>query len=149
MAQVAASSIVPLPETAMGEKMDANEEAAARQMAQQMQSQQDQQSQAEEKKQQMEQLQEQRRVMLRQILEPAAAERLASIGLVKPEKKQMVENFILQQAQRESFARKIDENVLKQILEKVGEAEEEKKGKIQFQRKRHDDSDDDYGIEDL
>lgn len=86
---------------------------------------------------------ERRQQMLLQILQPGARERLSRIALVKPEKKQMVENLILQMAQRGQITEKVSEEKLIQLLGQVNE-QTATTSKITMQRRRPvwDDDDD-------
>lgn len=98
----------------------------------------------EQRQQQQEQQQaaeERRQTMLNQILQPSARERLARIGLVKPDKAKGVENIVLQMAQRGQLNEKVSENRLISLLEQVNE-QSSSKTKVTIQRRRA--LDDDY-----
>lgn len=98
----------------------------------------------EQRQQQQEQQQaaeERRQTMLNQILQPSARERLARIGLVKPEKAKGVENIVLQMAQRGQLNEKVSESRLISLLEQVNE-QSSSKTKVTIQRRRA--LDDDY-----
>eukprot|EP01069_Polyplicarium_translucidae_P001513 Polyplicarium_translucidae@DN1696_c0_g1_i1.p3 len=64
-------------------------------------------------------MEERKRVILRQILEPAASERLYRVALVKPEKAQAVENQLIRMATSGAMSRRIDEGMLVSLLEQV------------------------------
>merc|ERR1711974_491740 len=86
---------------------------------------------------------EKKRIMVRQILEPAALERLNTVGIVKPEKQQQIEVMLLQLAQSGQIQEKIGEQQLIQLIERA-DAAKAPASSIKFQRKRRgDDSDDD------
>lgn len=98
----------------------------------------------EQQQQQQEQQQaaeERRQTMLNQILQPSARERLARIGLVKPEKAKGVENMVLQMAQKGQLNEKVSESRLISLLEQVNE-HSSSKTKVTIQRRRA--LDDDY-----
>ncbi|DBA76993.1 hypothetical protein WJX77_011795 [Trebouxia sp. C0004] len=98
----------------------------------------------EQRQQQQEQQQaaeERRQTMLNQILQPSARERLARIGLVKPDKAKGVENIVLQMAQRGQLNEKVSESRLISLLEQVNE-QSSSKTKVTIQRRRA--LDDDY-----
>lgn len=98
----------------------------------------------EQRQQQQEQQQaaeERRQTMLNQILQPSARERLARIGLVKPEKAKGVETMVLQMAQRGQLNEKVSESRLISLLEQVNE-QSSSKTKVTIQRRRA--LDDDY-----
>ncbi|CAL5229853.1 g13263 [Coccomyxa viridis] len=99
------------------------------------------QQQQEEAQQQQE---ERRQSMLGQVLQPQARERLARIGLVKPEKARGVENLILQMAQRGQVTEKVSEERLIGLLEQIGQQAAGKgQTKVTIQRRRTAWDDDD------
>ena len=111
--------------------------------------QQQQQQQQEEakklKEQQRQAALEQRQHLLKQILEPAAYERLSRISIVRPEKATQIEDSLIRMAQqRQLSGGKVDEQRLIKMLEQVGA--QEQRPKVTIRRKvMDDDSDDDFG----
>lgn len=78
-----------------------------------------QQDQAVAQQQYREQVQAQRQSILRQILTPEARERLGRIELAYPELKESVEQQLVALAQSGRVQRMIDDETLRQILERV------------------------------
>lgn len=78
-----------------------------------------QQDQAVAQQQYREQVQAQRQAILRQILTPEARERLGRIELAYPELKESVEQQLVALAQSGRVQRMIDDETLRQILERV------------------------------
>lgn len=77
--------------------------------------------------QQQEAEKEARQAMLARILEPAAAERLGRIRLVKAERAQAVEEQLLMLARSGQLRGPVDEALLKKLLEAVAEQREEER----------------------
>mmetsp|Transcript_63284 Transcript_63284/g.150943 ORF Transcript_63284/g.150943 Transcript_63284/m.150943 type:complete len:128 (-) Transcript_63284:102-485(-) len=127
--------------------MDAKEEAQAKKLAQMQAAQEGEMRKAEEQKQRQQEMEERKRIMIRQLLEPDALERLNRIGLVKPEKQMQMEAFILQTAQSGMVQEKISEAQLVSMLEKLDGTKTAPSVKIQ--RKRRDDDDDDIDLDNL
>lgn len=84
--------------------------------------------------------------ILAQILEPAAADRLNRIRLVKASRAEDVENRLIQLAQSRQLRNPINEAQLKDILGAISEQAEEKE-KVTVQRRKGGWDDDD--LEDL
>lgn len=130
--------------------MQPGEEAAARSAAMQLRSQEGQAVQQEEQRHQMEAALEQRRSMIRAVLEPEAQERLNRIGLLKPEKQRGFEDFVIANLQRGAIKQKIDENTLISMLEKIGSASltgsAVSTSSVSFKRRAFDDDDIDIEI---
>jgi len=82
---------------------------------------------------------ERRAMMLAQLLEPAARERLNRIALVKPDKVRAVEDMIINAAQRGQLQAKVDEPKLIQLLEQI--SQQTKATTVTFQRRKYDDED--------
>ncbi len=106
------------------------------------------QQQQEQKRLEMEARNEQRRTIVRSVLEPEALERLNRIGLVKPDKQMRLEELILANVQRGGLKQKIDEGTFVNLLQQIerGEArgttgKSGAGGSIQFKRRGFDDSD--------
>lgn len=82
--------------------------------------------------------------MLKQILSNEAREKLSNIRLVKPERAEQVENYILSAAQSGQLPGKLSEEQFKDLLRNVTE-KEQSKNKVTIMRRRplYDDDDDD------
>ncbi|AWP01653.1 putative programmed cell death protein 5 isoform 2 [Scophthalmus maximus] len=83
-----------------------------------------------------------RNSILAQVLDQSARARLSNLALVKPEKANAVENYLIQMARFGKLGGKISEAGLIEILEKVSQ-QTEKKMTVKFNRQRVMDSDDD------
>ena len=127
--------------------MQQSEEAAARAAAMRMHSADSQQA---EQRQQMEAAMEQRKTMIRAVLEPEAQERLNRIGLLKPEKQRAFEDFVIANLQRGLIKQKIDETTLITMLEKIGTAamagSSVTSSSVSFKRRAFDDDDVDIDL---
>lgn len=84
---------------------------------------------------------EMRNSILAQVLEQSARARLSNLALVKPEKANAVENYLIQMVRFGQLPKKISESDLIEILEKVSQ-QTEKKTTVTFNRRRVMDSDD-------
>lgn len=84
---------------------------------------------------------EMRNSILAQVLDQSARARLSNLALVKPEKANAVENYLIQMARFGQLGGKISETGLIEILEKVSQ-QTEKKTTVTFNRRRVMDSDD-------
>uniref|UniRef100_UPI0037E8C28A programmed cell death protein 5 n=1 Tax=Semicossyphus pulcher TaxID=241346 RepID=UPI0037E8C28A len=84
---------------------------------------------------------EMRNSILAQVLDQSARARLSNLALVKPEKANAVENYLIQMARFGKLGGKISETGLIEILEKVSQ-QTEKKTTVTFNRRRVLDSDD-------
>eukprot|EP00743_Colponemidia_sp_Colp-15_P003930 GILK01004240.1.p1 GENE.GILK01004240.1~~GILK01004240.1.p1 ORF type:complete len:150 (+),score=31.45 GILK01004240.1:50-451(+) len=93
-----------------------------------------------EQKQEME---DRRRMMLMQLLNNDARERLSRIALVKPDKARKIEDMLISAAQRGQLNEKITEPKLVQMLEQINEVAT-KETKITFKRRTFGDEDDDF-----
>ena len=80
---------------------------------------QNQEVQSEQMRAQNEAAMEQRRAMIRAVLDSQAQERLNRIGLLKPEKQRTLEDIIITNVQRGLIKQKIDEPTLIAMLEKI------------------------------
>ncbi|KAG8247231.1 programmed cell death protein 5 [Homalodisca vitripennis] len=96
---------------------------------------------AEDRKREMEEM---KHSILSQVLDQSARARLNTLMLGKPEKGRMVENMLLQMAQRGQIMGRLGENELIGILEQVS-GQTQSKTTVKFDRRRAalDDSDDD------
>ncbi|XP_029903919.1 programmed cell death protein 5 [Myripristis murdjan] len=81
-----------------------------------------------------------RNSILAQVLDQSARARLSNLALVKPEKANAVENYLIQMARFGKLGGKISESGLIEILEKVSQ-QTEKKTTVTFNRRRVMDSD--------
>eukprot|EP01096_Ripella_sp_DP13-Kostka_P005948 TRINITY_DN2085_c0_g1_i1.p1 TRINITY_DN2085_c0_g1~~TRINITY_DN2085_c0_g1_i1.p1 ORF type:complete len:132 (-),score=55.97 TRINITY_DN2085_c0_g1_i1:59-418(-) len=84
---------------------------------------------------------ERKGLIMAQILLPEARERLARVRLVKPERADQVEAYLIQAAQANKLTGRVDENTLINLLNDVSQSS--KKTSIKFAR-RHEEEDDDY-----
>jgi len=85
--------------------------------------------------------------ILEQICDPAAFERLQRIKLVKKDKAEAVENYLVQMAQNGSLQSKVTEGMLTEMLTGAGA---QSKVKVTVQRRNYGiDSDDDDNDDDL
>lgn len=90
--------------------------------------------------------------ILSQILEPSAQERLNRVALVRPERVQAVEQYLLQSVRSGAIRNKLTEKDIVGILESVGRDEKKKETRIIFDRREYaederdvaDDSEDDF-----
>ncbi|KAM8761842.1 programmed cell death protein 5 [Sparus aurata] len=82
-----------------------------------------------------------RNSILAQVLDQSARARLSNLALVKPEKANAVENYLIQMARFGKLGGKISEAGLIEILEKVSQ-QTEKKTTVKFNRRKVMDSDD-------
>ncbi|KAJ4947392.1 hypothetical protein JOQ06_009427 [Pogonophryne albipinna] len=82
-----------------------------------------------------------RNTILAQVLDQSARARLNNLALVKPDKANAVENYLIQMARFGKLGGKISESGLIEILEKVCQ-QTEKKMTVTFNRRRVMDSDD-------
>jgi programmed cell death protein 5 len=89
-----------------------------------------------------------KQMLINQLLTPEAAERLARIAIVKPDKANEVGSMLLSMAQRGQLTEKIGEERLIGMLNGISEGEKKKSTTISFQRKKYsgDDSDEEYDL---
>ena len=99
--------------------MNVQEEMQARARAGQMQQSEQAQQQQEQRRMEAEAREEQRRAVVRSVLEPEALERLNRIGLVKPEKQVRLEELILANVQRGGIKQKIDQGTFVSLLQQI------------------------------
>ncbi|XP_054627759.1 programmed cell death protein 5 [Dunckerocampus dactyliophorus] len=85
---------------------------------------------------------EMRNSILSQVLDQSARARLNRLALVKPEKADVVEKYLIQMARFGTLTGKISDSGLVEILEKVSQ-QTEKKTTVKFNRRRVMDSDED------
>ncbi|XP_014285966.1 programmed cell death protein 5 [Halyomorpha halys] len=99
---------------------------------------------AEEEKKRMEDM---RNGMLSRILDQNARARLNTIMVAKPDKGRMLENMLIQMAQRGQIMGRMNEDDLKGILEQVNK-QFQTKTTVKFDRRRAalDDSDEDLDV---
>lgn len=85
-----------------------------------------------------------RRSMLSQILDASAAERLSRVRIVKAERADAVEQYIIKLATMGGISRKLSENDIVEILDGLSRGESrQSKSKIVFNRKNNIESDND------
>mmetsp|Transcript_5873 Transcript_5873/g.7529 ORF Transcript_5873/g.7529 Transcript_5873/m.7529 type:complete len:129 (-) Transcript_5873:144-530(-) len=128
--------------------MNREEEVRAKQMAGMQASQDSEIAKMREQEEKRQEMEERKRVMVRQILEPDALERLNRVGLVKPEKRQQLEAVLLNLAQSGQISEKLSDGALIQLIEKV-DAQRSSTSSVKIQRKRRDDDDDDIDLDNL
>ncbi|GJP50796.1 hypothetical protein CLOM_g9959 [Closterium sp. NIES-68] len=78
---------------------------------------------------------ERRQMMLAQLMDSSARERLARIALVKPEKARAVEDLIIRGAQTGQLAERVSESRLITLLEQINE-QTQQRTKVTIQRRR-------------
>jgi programmed cell death protein 5 len=89
-------------------------------------------------------------MMLSRLLDQAARARLNNLKLSKPEKAEMVENLIINMAQRNQIGNKLDDASFVQLLESVNQQMTRSTSgiKVNYDRRRNnldsDDDDEDY-----
>lgn len=131
-------------------EMNPTEELQARARASQMQHSEQLQQKQEQQRLEMEARNDQRRAIVRSVLEPEALERLNRIGLVKPEKQTRLEEVIFANVQRGSIKQKIDEGTFVHLLQQIEQGETgpgssiggKAGGSIQFKRRAFDEDSD-------
>ncbi|KAJ1924093.1 hypothetical protein IWQ60_005446 [Tieghemiomyces parasiticus] len=102
---------------------------------------------AEEEEEKKRRQEDMRAMMLSQILDGEARERLARISIVKADKARGVEDMLIRMAQAGQLRGKLTEKQLIGLLEQVNEQHKKSEPKIVYNRRRDDDDDDeDYGL---
>lgn len=86
---------------------------------------------------------EQKFSVLSQVLEPSARERLARVRIVRPERAEQVEQYLVKMISMGSITRKLGENDIVELLDSLSR-DEKKQSKIVFDRRHDDDDDDDF-----
>lgn len=89
---------------------------------------------------------EQKFTVLSQVLEPSARERLSRVRIVRPDRADQVEQYLMKLIQMGSVNRKLGERDIVEILESLSR-DEKKQSKIVFERRGEDaeeDDDDDF-----
>ncbi|SGZ53497.1 CIC11C00000004796 [Sungouiella intermedia] len=82
--------------------------------------------------------------VLSQVLEPSARERLSRVRIVRPDRAEQVEQYLMKLIQMGSITRKLGENDIVEILESLSR-DEKKQTKIVYERRgTEDDEDDDF-----
>ncbi|ODQ83115.1 hypothetical protein BABINDRAFT_173923 [Babjeviella inositovora NRRL Y-12698] len=85
--------------------------------------------------------------MLSQILEPEARDRLSRVRIVRPDRAQAVEDYIVRMAQSGQLRKKVGEEEIVEILDGVSrDQQKQQETKIIFDRRRlaEDSEDDDF-----
>ncbi len=88
-------------------------------------------------------MEDQRKVIMQQLLENDARERLGTIRTVKPDKAAKLENIILMNAQNGQLQGKVNEQMLLELLDQINKQEGSEGPTITFKRRAFD-SDDDF-----
>jgi programmed cell death protein 5 len=127
--------------------MSPEEEAQARAQAGQLANRDQANAQMEQRKMEQEAREEQRRTIVRSVLDGDALERLNRIGLVKPDKQRRLEEVIFANVQRGVIKQKIDEGTFVDLLKQIESAPTTASGapatgSVQFKRRAFDDDDD-------
>lgn len=94
-------------------------------------------------------MKEQRRVMLRQILSTGASEKLANIRLVKPDRAEQVENYVINAARGGRLPGKVSEAQLQDLLREVSEQSQNRTKVTIMRRKSAFDDEDDIDDEEF
>lgn len=87
-------------------------------------------------------LEERTGTLLSQILEPSARERLSRVRIVRPDRAEQVEQYLVKMASSGALTRKVGEKDVVDILDSFSRGEK-KQTKIVFDRKETEDDDDD------
>jgi len=85
---------------------------------------------------------EMRNNILSVVLTQEARARLSTLGAAKPDRARMVEDIIIQNTRMGGIRGKVDENSLKDLLEKVN-TQTKRETKVRYERRRIFDDDDD------
>lgn len=85
----------------------------------------------------------QKLTVLSQVLEPSARERLSRVRIVRPDRAEQVEQYIVKLVQMGQITRKLGETDIVEILDSLSR-DEKKQSKIVFDRRGEDDDDDDF-----
>lgn len=95
-------------------------------------------------------MQEQRRIILNQVMSSEAREKLGNIRLVRPERAEQVESYVIRAAQSGQLSGKVSEEEVKDLLRRVTE-QTQKNTKVTIMRRRpiFDDDDDDDDDDDF
>lgn len=91
---------------------------------------------------------EMRNNILSAVLTQEARGRLATLAAAKPERAKMVENIIIQNTKMGAIRGKVDENALKNLLERVND-QTKKETRVNYDRRRVFDYDDDEDDEEV
>lgn len=90
---------------------------------------------------------EMRNSILSTVLTQEARARLATLGAAKPDRARMVEDIIIQNTRMGAIRGKVDEDSLKDLLERVT-SQTKRETKVSYERRRvFDDDDDDEDLE--
>lgn len=125
--------------------MDASEEAQAKQMAAMAQQGDQRAAEQQKAKEEADNRETQRKMILKQLLDADAHERLTRIGLVNQSKQVMIENAIIMKVQQGAIQTKLDDSALLRLIEEVSAAQGSA-SKVVMRRKN--DSDDDLDLDD-
>lgn len=86
---------------------------------------------------------DQKITVLSQVLETSARERLARVRIVRPERAEQVEQYLVKMVQMGNIRKKVTEDDIVSILDSLAR-DQGTQSKIVFNRKNDDDSDDDF-----
>ena len=126
--------------------MDAKEEMQAKMAAQGMVNQEDQMKQMQEQRQKQQAHEDQKKMVIKQVLEPDAVDRLTRIGLANADRQKMIEGFLIMQIQQGKINKKLDESALIRLIEGMDDAGSKAQSVTIQRKKRADDSDDEIDI---
>jgi len=99
--------------------MDEELEKLRKKRLQELQQEENFQQSMEEQEVQQKQLEEQKKMILRTVLTPPAKERLSTIKLARPQIGEQIENQLIMLAQSGKVNQKIDDQQLKQLLQRL------------------------------
>ncbi|CAH6720094.1 uncharacterized protein CLIB1444_03S04258 [[Candida] jaroonii] len=82
--------------------------------------------------------------MLNQALDISARERLSRVRIVRPDRAEAVENYIIKLISMGSISKKLSENDIVEILNSLSRDEKKNESKIVFNRRELSDDEDDF-----
>lgn len=82
--------------------------------------------------------------MLNQALDISARERLSRVRIVRPDRAEAVENYIIKLISMGSISKKLSENDIVEILNSLSRDEKKNETKIVFNRRELSDDEDDF-----
>lgn len=101
-------------------------------------------SRANDSREQQRKNEELRSVILTQLLDQSALARLNTLRMIKPERAQMAEQYLVGLAQSGQIGSKLNDEALVSLLEQMNTQVRPKAPKITFQRRRNPLDDDDF-----
>ena len=90
---------------------------------------------------------EMRNSILSTVLTQEARARLATLGAAKPDRARMVEDIIISNTRMGAIRGKVDEDKLKELLERVNSQAPKRETRVQYERRRVFDDDDDEDLD--